>query len=82
MKTRIATRAFVSSWIDSIVQRDPKRMAITEKLDETMLNQLKSILMPCVFSTSIGVEPTFKIKSKLELFYTSAVTTLKYSLIK
>ena len=60
MKTRMERKAFVSSSTGLNVHRDPNRMVTTEKIDETMLNQLKSISMPYVLPTISGAEPTFK----------------------
>ncbi len=62
MNTRIATNAFVSLWMGLTDQRDPNSIATTETTDETMLNQLKSILMPYVLLTIIDVDPTLEKK--------------------
>ena len=62
MKMRIATKAFVSSWMGLTVQRDPKRTPTKEKIEETMLNQLKSISIPYVLPTIWGLEPKLKNK--------------------
>ena len=35
----------------STIQRDPNKMAMTEKVEETMLNQLKSMSMYIVDTT-------------------------------
>jgi hypothetical protein len=54
----------------STIQRDPNKMAITEKIEETMLNQLKSMSMYIV-DTILG-EPR-KIIVSISLIYINAM---------
>jgi hypothetical protein len=47
------------------IQRDPNRMETTDKMEETIVNQLKSTLMPKVLVTAIGVFPKSEIADRL-----------------